>query len=119
MRSRFRKLFLGFLLFSVSFLSMAAHPRIIKGTVYREGKPAAGVKVTAHKCKRSYFTSFDGKYELKADMDSKWIKFAFEDKEEKLEINANSGDIIDWGAPAKKGETKSTPQAKQDSDRKK
>lgn len=103
MMKNHRKYFqLVFLLLSIGFLSIAAHPRIIKGTVYRDGKPASGVKVTADKSKHGYFTSFDGKYELKADLKSKWIKFTFRDKEEKLEINANSGDIIDFGAIAKK-----------------
>jgi hypothetical protein len=98
----FLKLFQsGILFFFFGILSISAHPRVIKGTVYRDGKPASGVQVTAHKSAKSYFTSFDGKYELKISLKSRWVKFKFPDKEEKLEINANSGDIIDFGVPSK------------------
>ncbi len=102
MKSFLKYLQLVFLLLSFGFIFISANPRIIKGTVYRDGKPASGVLVTAHKSKHEYFTSFDGKYQLKADLKSKWIKFTFHDKEEKLEIDANSGDIIDFGAAVKK-----------------
>jgi len=104
MKYHFRPYQLLFLLLSFGFLSIAAHPRIIKGTVYRDGKPAAGVQVSAHKAKRDYYTSFDGKYELKADIKSKWIKFTFNDKIEIINLDANSGDIIDFGAPVVKSE---------------
>jgi hypothetical protein len=91
-----------FLICTFGILSVAARPRVIKGTVYRDGKPASGVRVTVHKSRSSYFTSFDGKYELKADVKSKWIKFGFPDKVETLVIDANSPDTMDYGAPAKK-----------------
>jgi hypothetical protein len=94
---------LVFLLLAFGLLNFSAHPRIIKGTVYRDGKPAKGAHVTAHKTSASYFTSFDGKYELKISPKTKWIKFTFHDREEKIEIDANSGDIINFGAPAKNG----------------
>ena len=112
MKSHFRPFQLFFLLLTFAFLNVAAHPRIIKGTVYRDGKPASGVQVTAHKARRGYFTSFDGKYELKADMKSKWIKFTFNDKEETIELDANSGDIIDFGSPAKKSDAIAAPPVK-------
>jgi hypothetical protein len=112
MKNHLRPFQLSFLLLTFAFLSVAAHPRIIKGIVYRDGKPASGVQVTAHKAKHGYFTSFDGKYELKADMKSKWIKFTFHDKEEKIDLDANSGDIIDFGKPAVKGEAISAPPVK-------
>ena len=73
-------------------------PRVIKGTVYtREGKRAAGVIVTADKSKGKYFTSFDGMYEINANIKSKWIKFTFPDKEEKLNIEGITRDVIDFG----------------------
>jgi hypothetical protein len=92
---------LVFLLLAFGLLNFSAHPRIIKGTVYRDGKPATGVHVTAHKTSASYFTSFDGKYELKVSLKTKWIKFTFHDREEKIAIDANSGDIVNFGVPAK------------------
>lgn len=112
MKYHFRPYQLLFLLLSFGFLSIAAHPRIIKGTVYRNGKPASGVQVSAHKAKRDYFTSFDGKYEIKADMKSKWIKFTFNDKEEIINLDANVSDIIDFGAPVVKGEVNTEPPVK-------
>jgi hypothetical protein len=45
--------------------------------------------------------SFDGKYELKVSLKTKWIKFTFHDREEKIAIDANSGDIVIFGVPAK------------------
>ena len=48
--------------------------RVIKGTVYMEGKPASGVTVEAHKGS-SMMTSFDGLYEVTADPKSKYLKF--------------------------------------------
>ena len=48
--------------------------RTIKGTVYMDGEPAAGVTVEAHKGS-SMMTSFDGKYKVEADAKSKYIKF--------------------------------------------
>ena len=33
--------------------------KVITGTVYREGKPAAGITVEAHKSSEMYMTSFD------------------------------------------------------------
>ena len=48
--------------------------RVIKGTVYMEGKPASGVTVEANKGS-SMMTSFDGKYEVTADSKSKYLKF--------------------------------------------
>lgn len=48
--------------------------RVIKGTVYMDGEPAAGVTVEAQRGS-SMMTSFDGKYEITADPKSKFIKF--------------------------------------------
>jgi hypothetical protein len=101
---RYLKPFLLFvLLLSFGVLSYSAHTRIIKGTVYRNGKPASGVHVTIHKSAQSYYTSFDGKYELKADSKSKWVQFTFSDQEVKIQIDRNSGDIIDCHVPPTNG----------------
>lgn len=48
----------------LGFVLSSAAQRVIRGTVYREGKPAAGVTVEAHRGANSAFTDFDGKYEL-------------------------------------------------------
>src|SRR5665647_1017234 len=50
--------------------------RVIKGTVYMDGKPAAGITVEAHRGS-SMMTSFDGKYEVTADPKSKYLSFTF------------------------------------------
>ena len=50
--------------------------RVIKGTVYRDGEPIAGVTVEAHSG-GTMMTSFDGKYKVQADKKTKWIKFTF------------------------------------------
>jgi len=74
-------------------------PRVIRGTVYsKDGNKAAGVLVTAHKSKGKYFTSFDGFYEIDANIKSKWIKFTFPDNRvEKLDIGEITRDVIDFG----------------------
>lgn len=76
---------------------VSGQPRVIKGTVYsKEGKKVAGVIVTAHKSKGKYYTSFDGYYEINANIKSKWIKFTFPDRVEKLNIEGISRDVIDF-----------------------
>lgn len=81
---------------------MSAHPRMIKGVVYCEGKPAKGVHVTVHKSKASYFTSFDGKYQVNAENKSKWIKFSLADREFVKELDPNESDYLDVQFPSKK-----------------
>ena len=79
----------------------ATAQRVITGTVYREGKPAAGVMVVGHKCSDSFYTSFDGKYQLNADAKSKWIKFSYADETKKLDIEGNTKNVIDFSFDGK------------------
>ena len=89
---------LAILVFMLLISGGFCQPRVIHGTVYsKEGKKAAGVMVTAHKSKGKYFTSFDGFYEINANIKSKWIKFTFQDREEKLDIVGITRDVIDFG----------------------
>ncbi|SHF51416.1 hypothetical protein SAMN05444274_10612 [Mariniphaga anaerophila] len=74
--------------------------RIIKGTVYREGKPAAGVTVEAHRG-GSMMTSFDGKYEIEADAKTKWIRFTFINESERMDISDKQGDVFDFAFDGK------------------
>lgn len=70
--------------------------RVITGTVYREGKPAAGVTVEAHKSSESFMTSFDGKYTINADPKTKYLKFTFIDDGRKFDIEGKEGDVFDF-----------------------
>ncbi len=83
------------LLFAAATTTSIAQ-RVIKGTVYRGGKPAAGVVVEAHKSSAQFYTSFDGKYEIQADPKSKYLKFTFPDEARKLDIEGNSSNQIDY-----------------------
>ena len=74
--------------------------RVVKGTVYREGKPAAGVTVEAHRG-GSMMTSFDGKYELEASDKTKWIRFTFINDSERLDISDKPGDVFDFAFDGK------------------
>jgi tetratricopeptide (TPR) repeat protein len=74
--------------------------RVIKGTVYREGKPAAGVTVEAHRG-GNMMTSFDGKYEVEASDKTKWIRFTFINESERLDISDKPGDIFDFAFDGK------------------
>lgn len=62
----------AFIVFATINSAMAQ--KTIKGTVYMDGEPAAGVTVEAHKGS-TMMTSFDGKYEVTVDSKSKYIKF--------------------------------------------
>ena len=64
--------------------------RVIKGTVYNNGEPAAGVTVEAHRG-GSMMTSFDGKYEIEADDRTKWIRFTSVTDSERLDISDKQG----------------------------
>ena len=76
-------------------VTSALAQRVLKGTVYMEGQPAAGVTVEAHRG-GSMLTSFDGKYEVEADAKTKWIKFTFIDESKRLTIEGKSGDVFDF-----------------------
>ena len=69
--------------------------RIIKGTVYMDGKPAAGVTVEANKGS-SMMTSFDGKYEVTADAKSKYLSFTFINETKKFNLVDASINEIDF-----------------------
>ncbi len=75
--------------------NFAMGQKTIKGTVYMEGKPAAGITVEVHKG-GDMLTSFDGKYELEADEKSKWIKFTFIDESKKIDLPENFGEVFDF-----------------------
>lgn len=86
------------LLFAILVLgavSTTTAQRVIQGTVYMDGEPAAGVTVEAHKGS-SMMTSFDGKYKVEASDKSKYLKFTFINDSKKLDLNENSGDNIDF-----------------------
>lgn len=91
--------------FLIAALTVMAVPgvlaqRVIKGTVYREGKPAAGITVEVHRG-GTMMTSFDGKYELEANDNSKWIKFTYITETQRLDISGKSGDIFDFAFDGK------------------
>jgi tetratricopeptide (TPR) repeat protein len=69
--------------------------RVIKGTVYMDGKLAAGITVEAHKGGKM-MTSFDGLYEVEATAKTKWIKFTFIDESKKLIIEGKPGDTFNF-----------------------
>jgi tetratricopeptide (TPR) repeat protein len=71
--------------------------RVIKGTVYMDGEPAAGVTVEAQRGS-SMMTSFDGKYEVTADSKSKFIKFTLmaTNESKRMDLNESSAGEIDF-----------------------
>jgi tetratricopeptide (TPR) repeat protein len=76
-------------------VTVAQAQRVVKGTVYMDGEPAAGITVEVHKG-GTMLTSFDGKYEVEANEKSKWIKFTFIDETKKLDIEDKPGDVFDF-----------------------
>ncbi len=101
MKPLFQKTILLTYTLAVLMSVSAIAQRVIKGTVYRDGKIAAGVTIEAHKSSDTYMTSFDGKYEIKADAKSKYIKFTFIDDARKLDIEGNSSNVIDFSFDGK------------------
>lgn len=91
LKSFFLTLFLGI---AASFSADAQ--RVIKGTVYRDGKVAAGVTVEAHKTSEKFMTSFDGLYEITVPDNSKYLKFTFINESKKVDIEDNKSNVIDF-----------------------
>lgn len=100
-----KPLFSKSILLTFAFVAMTAisaiAQRVITGTVYRDGKPAAGVTVEAHKSSDSYMTSFDGKYKINASDKTKYLKFTFIDDSRKLDIEGNNSNVIDFSFDGK------------------
>ncbi|MCT4673134.1 MAG: hypothetical protein ACPGSG_07260 [Prolixibacteraceae bacterium] len=105
MKAIFRSTLMLMIAFSLSSVAALAQKKIT-GVVYKEGKPAAGVEVSAHKSKDTYFTSFDGKYELTISAKTKYIRFTFPDKEERLDIQGKDGDVFNYNYGGKPFEAK-------------
>lgn len=78
----------------VSYSALAQ--RVIKGTVYREGKVQAGVTVAAHKSSETFMTSFDGLYEITVPSGSKYLTFNFINDKRKVDISSNTSNVIDF-----------------------
>lgn len=86
-----------FVLIVLSAVNSLMAQRTIKGTVYMDGEPAAGVTVEAHRG-GSMMTSFDGKYEVPADAKSKYIKFTLmaTGESKKFDLDEQGVDVIDF-----------------------
>jgi tetratricopeptide (TPR) repeat protein len=70
----------------VGMILSANAQRVIKGVVYREGKPAAGVTVEIQRSSQKVMTSFDGVYEVQGDDKSKWLRFTFIDESKRVDL---------------------------------
>jgi tetratricopeptide (TPR) repeat protein len=79
-----------FALVVVGLVMSTSAQRVIRGTVYREGKPAAGVHVEMHRSSQNMvYTGFDGKYEITGDDKSKWIRFTSVEESKRVDLPAN------------------------------
>lgn len=79
----------------IAGITVAKAQNVIKGTIYMDGEPAAGITVEVHKG-GTMMTSFDGKYELERDPKSKWIKFTYIDESKKEDIENLQGEVYDY-----------------------
>ncbi len=109
MKLVFRISFLAAFL-AVVLVSMVQAQNTVKGTVYREGKPAAGVTVEAHRG-TTMMTSFDGKYEVEIHEKSKWIRFTFLDETGRMNITDASGGVMDFAFDGKLPNEEGEPDA--------
>lgn len=99
MKANIRKMLLAASIVMVTVMGSMAQ-RVITGTVYRDGEPAAGITVEAHRG-GSMLTSFDGKYKVEADDKTKWIKFTFIDESKRLDISDKQGNNFDFAFSGK------------------
>ncbi len=99
MKSVFRIALLVIAVAAFSAFNLQAQ-RVIKGTVYNNGEPAAGVTVEAHRG-GSMMTSFDGKYEVEANDRTKWIRFTSVTESERLDISDKQGNTFDFAFDGK------------------
>lgn len=93
--SKLKSIFITLAIVAIVSLPAVAQ-RVIKGTVYKDGKPQAGVTVEAHKTSETFMTSFDGIYELTIPEKCKYLKFRFITDEKKLDIETNTSNVIDF-----------------------
>lgn len=70
--------------------------KTIKGIIYNNGEPAGGILVSAHKTNDTFYTSFDGMYEIKITDKTKWIRFTFLDDTKKVDIDENTGEVLNF-----------------------
>lgn len=96
MKAYFIKSIFLTLVFGSLVVYTAIAQRVIKGTVYREGKVQAGVTVGAHRTSQTFMTSFDGLYEITVPINSKYLTFNFIHDKRKLDIENNTSDVIDF-----------------------
>lgn len=68
----------------------------VTGIVYKDGKPAAGIVVEAHKSSGSFYTSFDGLYEVTISPKSKYITFSYGEDSKRLDLDGTEGDVINF-----------------------
>lgn len=101
MKSLLLKSFVLALVFGIMASSSAVAQRVIKGTVYRDGKVAAGVTVEAHKTSEKFMTSFDGLYEITVPESSKYLKFTFINESKRVDIESNKNNVIDFSFDGK------------------
>jgi tetratricopeptide (TPR) repeat protein len=93
------KTFCAMLLILVATTTFAQ--RKITGTVYNNGQPAAGILVEANKTNATFYTSFDGVYELTISPKTTTLKFTFLDQSKKLDITGNTSDVINFSFDGK------------------
>src|SRR5690554_3465179 len=94
MKSVFRISLLIASFMMIPFINVQAQ-RILTGTVYNNGEPAAGVTVEAQRG-GSMMTSFDGKYEVEASDRTKWIRFTSVTDSKRYDISDKEGDHFDF-----------------------
>ncbi len=102
---RLASLLLVFTVFGFTISDTAAQ-RKITGTIYSDGKPAAGARVTAHKVSNEVWVSFDGKYEIDVHAKSKFLKVYFNDENQKIELgDGNTYDVYFGKKPSAETKT--------------
>ena len=83
-------------LFLILISTVTFAQKKVSGIIYKDGKPAAGIMVESQRSRDSYYTSFDGKYELTLHPKDKWMRFTWGDDSKKLNLTGEEGDIINF-----------------------
>ncbi len=96
MKANIRSMLLASFIVLIAATSALAQ-RVITGTVYKDGEPAAGINVEAHRG-GDMMTSFDGKYEVEASEKTKYLKFTSLalGETKRLDIDDKQGNHFDF-----------------------
>lgn len=97
---KMKKLILKPIFLTLTFMVLVTYSavaqRVIRGTVYKDGKVAAGVTVEAQKSRETFMTSFDGLYHITVPEKCKYLKFTFIDDSRRVDLESDTITVLNF-----------------------